>query len=92
MFTVYLEKPLRDLRNQLPTHQDDDEISALRNEIQYADDCDFITTNKDHNNIIIEAATKTLKYHNLLINNSKTEYTSIKRGNRDRKSGAVPRN
>lgn len=77
LFTIYLEAALRDLRPKLPTNE------RLTKELVYADDVDIIfdTEEEARNNITIIA--NTLKESNLKVNETKTEYTNVKRNTDD---------
>ena len=61
------------------TNQHVQEITSLPDEMIYADDCDFITRNKDMKKYINKNADKILKKHNLLVNTDKTESTTLER-------------
>ena len=65
----YLEKAMRQIRLEL-----DQNIKP--NEIEYADDVDFVSTNIY---IELDKITPTMKKYNLIINKDKTEYVKLKR-------------
>ena len=69
LFTIYLEKALREIRLEL-----DKNIEP--NEIAYADDLDFIS-NKEY--IDLDKITPIMEKYNLIINKDKTEYVTLKR-------------
>ena len=48
-------------------------------DLQYADDCDFLTEFEKNQNIQLNQANKTLSKYNLLVNESKTEKITIER-------------
>ena len=54
--------------------------SSIPEEIVYADDCDFITEIGKTKNKIYEKAKDIMKSKNLLVNDEKTEYTTVKSG------------
>ena len=58
--------------------------SSIPEELIYADDADFITTKKSRKNKLSSIVTKSLLKHNLKVNDSKTEYTTLKRNSKDK--------
>ena len=52
--------------------------SSIPEEIVYADDCDFITEIEKTKDKIYEKAKEIMKSKNLLVNEEKTEYTTVK--------------
>ena len=54
--------------------------SSIPEEIVYADDCDFITEMEKTKDKIYEKAKEIMTSKNLLVNEEKTEYTTVKRG------------
>ena len=89
IFTVYLERALKDIReaiDQSPIDVRDINLkwierdnSELPNELVYADDCDFVTEDQKKKETALQHVQEILPQFNLLINNSKTEHTVIKR-------------
>ena len=49
----------------------------------YADDCDFITKIQKTKDKIYQKAKEIMKSKNLLVNEEKTEYTTVKRGSEE---------
>ena len=86
LFIVYLEAALREIRDLqddsdphqvLQDHSYSKKIeSGLPPEIEYADDVDFISRIRYKN---IKDVQEILKKYHLLVNEDKTEYTSIER-------------
>ena len=72
LFTIYLEKALREIRLQL-----DQNIKP--NDKEYADDVDFVSTKNIYRSIFIDKIKPTTKKYNLTINKDKTEYVKLKR-------------
>ena len=70
LFIVYLEAALREIRNI------ENNEEGLTTEIAYADDVDFISLIKHKD---IKKVSEILKKFNLLVNNDKTEYTTLSR-------------
>ena len=56
--------------------------SSIPEEIVYADDCDFITEIGKTKDKIYEKAKEIMKSKSLLVNNEKTEYTTVKSGSK----------
>ena len=81
LFEIYFEEPLRKVRNfghgMNSNNNDEDNgnmlLSFLPQEAIYADDADFLTTNENENNTIIDKIGEILLRDNLKVNNSKTE-------------------
>ena len=71
LFVIYLEAALRELRPLLPT------IDIPPNELAYADDVDFIFPTREIAENALPIIVTTLKKWNLLVNESKTDYTTI---------------
>ena len=69
LFNIYLEKTLREIRPEL------DQI-IKPNEIEYANDVDFVSTK---NYLDLDKITPKMKKYNLIINKDKTEYVKLKR-------------
>ena len=57
--------------------------SSIPEEIVYADDCDFITKIQKTKDKIYQKAKEIMKSKNLLVNEEKTEYTTVKRGSEE---------
>ena len=57
--------------------------SSIPEEIVYADDCDFITEIEKTKDKIYEKAKEIMKSKNLLVNEEKTEYTTVKGGSKE---------
>ena len=72
LFVIYLEAALRELRPKIssPTAMSPSELS-------YADDVDFIFRTKEEATSSISTISSTLKNWNLLVNESKTEITTV---------------
>ena len=72
LFVIYLEAALRELRPKIlsPTAMSPSELS-------YADDVDFIFRTKEEATSSISTISSTLKTWNLLVNESKTEITTV---------------
>ena len=87
LFNIYFENSLRKLREEL------DQISPELpttinyqnppNELQYADDADFITKDERRNRTLNNIFSDILLKDNLKSNTLKTEHTQIERGNND---------
>ena len=87
LFNIYFENSLRNLREEL------DKISPQlpatinyqnpRNELQFADDADFITKDERRNCTRNNIFSNILLKDNLKSNTLKTEHTQIERGNND---------
>ena len=84
-FNVEFERSLRSLREKMNEDEPSIEHSyAIKNirppsELIYADDSDFATEDKAHNEKLNSIVANVLKNHNLKVNNDKTEHTIIKR-------------
>ena len=57
--------------------------SSIPKEIMYVDDCDFITEIKKTKEKIYEKAKEIMTSKNLLVNEEKTAYTTVKRGSKE---------
>ena len=57
--------------------------SSIPKEIMYVGDCDFITEIKKDKEKIYEKAKEIMTSKNLLVNEEKTEYTTVKRGSKE---------
>ena len=88
LFEIYFENSLKDVRGELESfkihiqiHTDSNNITetALPDEIIYADDCDFITTDIRVKQFLNQNADRILLQHNLLVNTDKTENTTLQR-------------
>ena len=87
LFNIFFENSLKKLREELdkvspelPTtinHQNPP------NELQYADDADFITKDEQRNYTLNNIFSNILLKDNLKSNTLKTEHTQIERGNND---------
>ena len=91
LFTIYLDNALHQLERAIQQEEilDVRDInpkwiemtnSSLPNKMIYADDCDFLTEIEKNKINTYEHAKKVLPKNNLLMNDSKTEHTIIKRG------------
>ena len=56
--------------------------SSIPEEIVYADDIDFITEIEKAKDKIYQKAKEIMKSKNLLVNDEKAEYTTVKRGSK----------
>ena len=83
LFEIYFENALKDVRDDIKTFKASANIeeidTALPDEIIYADDCDFITEEDRIKKHINQNTDRTLLQHNLLVNNDKTENTTLER-------------
>ena len=75
LFNIYLEYALRKIRSFLKN----DTISYLPQETIYADDVDFITTEKQNQYHLSKYVQEILLEDNLKVNESKTEETTLER-------------
>ena len=57
--------------------------SSIPEEIVYADDCDFITEMEKTKNKIYEKSKEIMTSKNLLVDEEKIEYTTVKRGSKE---------
>ena len=86
LFNITFESALRKIRSKINIQQPEIEHSYSKirsqppDELIYADDCDFENDDKEKTRLINEIAA--LKEENLFVNESKTEHTTIKRGER----------
>ena len=74
LFIIYLEAALKDVRSALTTNN-----KRSPNELAYADDVDFIFENRKEAEENHDIIANTLKNWNLIVNKSKTEFTTISR-------------
>ena len=82
LFEIYFENALKEVRgdvDQFKQTNKQTENTSLPDEMIYADDCDFITRSKDTKRYINNNVDKTLTKHNLLVNTTKTENTTLER-------------
>ena len=83
LFEIYFENSLKDVRSELESFKIQIHINntetALPDEMIYADDCDFITTDTRVKQFINQNADRILLQHNLLVNTDKTENTTLQR-------------
>lgn len=92
LFTIYFENHLKEMRQEIenePIHVTDinpkwieQRYSCLPKEMTYADDCDFLTEDERIKKAIEKVAPPTLKMGNIIVNESKTEHTLLKRENK----------
>ena len=88
LFNIKFETALRKVRSKVNMqnpeieHSYCEKIPQPPNELIYADDCDFVRIDKEKTKLINEIVAPTLKEENLLVNEDKTEKTTIKRGDR----------
>ena len=75
LFNIYLEYALRKIRSFFKN----DTISSLPQETIYADDVDFITTEKEKQHNLSKYVKEILLEENLKVNESKTEETILER-------------
>ena len=78
-----MQKEPRDCRDINPRWVEKME-SSISDEIVYADDCDFITETEKTKDKVYEKATEIMKSKNLLVNEGKTENTTVKRGSKEK--------
>ena len=90
IFTVYFEHALRQLRSEVLIQHErehdyfiEQNLSALPDEMTYADDHDTITDSIEKRDRIMNIIAASLEHHNLQVNEDKTEHITLKRGNRD---------
>ena len=90
LFNIYLESKLRTVRERIDAQSIMLEhsycktlTSSLPDEAEYADDVDFITMNEHRKKRTDIVVGPTLLEGNLKVNDSKTEHTAIKRGDRN---------
>lgn len=93
LFNMYFEKQLKEIRkeiNNIPIKIDqinekwiERRNSSLPTEMIYADDCDLLTEEEDIRAVVNEKVTEILGKGNLLVNEEKTEHTTLKRGDRN---------
>ena len=57
--------------------------SSIPEEMAYADDCDFIAEIEKTKDKIYEKVKEIMKRRNLLVNEEKTGYTTVKRGSKE---------
>ena len=84
LFDVYFEMSLRELRKEIdsvPIPTEPKYIASIPKEAIYADDADFINNNPLRNDRIISIVKESLLKQNLKVNETKTEFTTLKRGN-----------
>ena len=82
LFEIYFENALRVVRSVIQSFRQKNKVkrvSALPEEMIYADDCDFLTTSFMEKQYINENTDKILKEYNLLVNTDKTENTILER-------------
>ena len=77
LFVIYLTAVIEDLEDHLPVTYNIDEHFDIQ--IIFADDLDFVSTNKENIRMIEEIAPTVFEKWNLTMNISKTERTIIKR-------------
>ena len=92
-FTLYLNRALQQMKDEMQKEPIDCRDinprwvekmeSSIPEEIVYADDCDFITEIEKTKDKIYEKAKEIMKSKNLLVNEEKTEYTTVKRGSKE---------
>jgi exonuclease III len=82
-FNVYLEKSLQETRRTFDKWKEHDYGLREPNEMEYADDVDFIDTNTEDQQNRQEKIGDILAKSNLIVNDEKTEVTILKRGQRN---------
>ena len=87
LFNIYFENSLRKLREEIdkisPELPTTINYQNPPNELQYADDADFITKDERRNRTLNNIFSDILLKDNLKSNTLKTEHTQIERGNND---------
>ena len=93
LFTLYFNRALQQIKNGIQKEPIDCRDinprwvekmeSSTPKEIMYVDDCDFITEIKKDEEKIYEKAKEVMTSKNLLVNEEKTEYTTVKRGSKE---------
>ena len=83
LFEIYFENSLQDVRGEVESFKTQIQFNtsdtALPDEMIYADDCDFITTDDRVKQYINKNADRILLQHDLLVNTDKTENTTLER-------------
>jgi len=79
LFVIYLEAALRDVRQLLNPRTPEDILLHLPTDIGYADDVDFMSTDGQAIRDQLPAISDTLKEWDLVVNEAKTEFTTISR-------------
>ena len=87
LFNIYFENALRKIRTELSSTYVDIEHSYssqpcdyhLPDEMEYADDADFLTEHESRKTLLTNTVTETLETENLHVKESKTENTVIER-------------
>ena len=93
LFKLYFSRALQQIKDEMqkePIHCRDINSrwvekmkSSIPEEIVYADDCDFIAEIEKTKDKIYEKANEIITSKNLLMNEEKTEYTTLKRGSKE---------
>ena len=80
---------MRDLRAEIHEHDQDAEqsVTSLPNEMIYADDSDFISTDITRDEKIQNIAKPILERHSLIVNEDKWEKTTITKGTAEEEKG-----
>ena len=93
LFTLYFNRALQQIKDEMQKEPIDwrninprwveKTESSIPQEIVHDDDCDFITEMEKRKDKIYEKAKKIMTSKNLLVNEEKTEYTTMKRGSKE---------
>ena len=93
LFKLYFNRALQQIKDEMqkePNHCRNINSrwvekmkSSIPEEIVYADDCDFIAEIEKTKDKIYEKANEIITSKNLLMNEEKTEYTTLKRGSKE---------
>ena len=93
LFKLYFNRALQQIKDEMqkePNHCRNINSrwvekmkSSIPEEIVYADDCDFIAETEKTKDKIYEKANEIMSSKNLLMNEEKTEYTTLKRGSKE---------
>ena len=93
LFTIYFEASLRKFREKIELNNITQDhsyakkyIPQLPEECIYADDADFITTSQMRKTKVTSLLKNCLEEDNLLVNDSKTEHTTMKRQSKEEES------
>ena len=96
LFTIYLNHALQQIRNKMQEEPIDvrninlqwieKRESNIPDMIAYADDCDFITEIDEEKERIYQRAKDVMTDMNLIVNEDKTEQTTVKRGTKEEES------
>ena len=79
LFEIYFEYSLKEVRYEMSNLNIVRKETALPDEMIYADDCDFITEDEQVKRFVNNRSGDILLQQNLLVNNDKTENTTLER-------------